>query len=580
MTRKEARIAAVILVMVAASVALLFKGMRIDEDAERIGPIRSFSAAGQEHLAVFHAGQLHLLDGSGRRLGRQPLADLLLTEEPTDMDWTVDANGMAQAWFFEDTVPRLVRCELTGTTARLERCAQIVAGPQLKVNARSRAVHMAVDAKRNRVFIADAKSHAVRALSLDGKVLAESAGGDLFFPNRLRLAGDTLMVADNDHRRLVWLDIKDDKPAFALRRSMQASGHPQARSGHTKVTDFAFLPDADGQPSALWLLAVAQGQKDGDVLTWGPALKPVARASLGGFSDPLAMDRLGNSAIVADFDGVALYRVGAAGEYLGVFGDEAFQRELESSRKRVAAAGMWTKAGWGGFVATLVIGFLLAWRYSEKPGQQAATQAFAGLAHVSGEIPRETVELKPQDWYGRQAVIAAAGGALLMLLVPAVFLLVAPHEIPPEFRHSRRAWMLAGLLPLVWAGMGVALWYSFGLAQRRLVLVRGFAQVHSGNRLLASAPVREVLASPQALLIGRTVLPYRGLKTMGRPGRWIYDEDKLTRYLLAHLPAGQRVAQPDLARASMKRVPAWQKWAIGLPLAAYAAFELWRAFGR
>ena len=50
----------------------------------------------------------------------------------------------------------------------------------------------------------------MQVLSLDGRVLGKSVTGDLFFPNRLRLAGDSLMVADNDHRRLVWLDIRQE----------------------------------------------------------------------------------------------------------------------------------------------------------------------------------------------------------------------------------------------------------------------------------------------------------------------------------------------------------------------------------
>lgn len=99
MTRTETRIAAVILSLVAGSLALLGWGMRLDDAAERIGPIRSLAAQGQQppKLAVFHAGRLHLLDGSGQRLGSQPLADLRLTEEPTDMDWSIDAKGKVQA---------------------------------------------------------------------------------------------------------------------------------------------------------------------------------------------------------------------------------------------------------------------------------------------------------------------------------------------------------------------------------------------------------------------------------------------------------------------------------------------------
>ncbi|HSV46554.1 MAG TPA: hypothetical protein VLJ58_12285, partial [Ramlibacter sp.] len=91
---------------------------------------------------------------------------------------------------------------------------------------------------------------------------------------------------------------------------------------------------------------------------------------------------------------------------------------------------------------------------------------------------------------------------------------------------------------------------------------------------------REVIASPQALLIGPILLPYRGRNLSGQPGRWIYDQDALTRFLLAHLPEDRRLPHPDLARAAIKRMPRWQKVLAGLAIAAWLAFELWRAFGR
>jgi hypothetical protein len=269
------------------------------------------------------------------------------------------------------------------------------------------------------------------------------------------------------------------------------------------------------------------------------------------------------------------------GEYLGAFGDAAFQRELQASRSRIAAAAVWRKAAWASFAITLVIGFLLAWRYSEKPGHRAAEQAFAALAPVPAEVPRGVVVLKAEDWYGRQAAWVVAGTGLLMLLFPALLVLVVfPHEIPPSFWRNPKVLLAAGLVVLMWAGVGVTLWYLWDQAQRRLVLTNGFAQVHAGERTVASVPVREVVVSPQALLIGRTMLPYRSIKWPGRPGRWIYDEDRITRYLLAHLPPAQRVAQPELARASLKRMPLSQQLAIGLPLAALLAFELWRVLVR
>lgn len=577
MTKRESGIAVVILAMVAVSLGLLLWGMQLDDGA-RIGPIRTLSAGGQEKLAVFYGGHLHLLDPSGKRVGRQALTDLSLTEEPNDMDWTVGADGKVQAWFFEDTAPRVVRCDLAETGTRLERCTQVAAGAQLKVNLRSVAVHIAVDVRRNRMFVADAKGHAVRVLSLDGKVLGQSGEGTLFFPNRLRLAGDLLMVADNDHRRLVWLDVAADKPGFALRRTLLASSHPQANSGRTKVTDFAFIPAADGQASVLWLLAVAQGQKNGDVLVWGPAMKAGRRADLGGHVDPLAIDRLGDEAIVADFAGVALSRLGADGKYLGPFGESAFQQELQSSREGITAAARWIKVAWAAFAATLVIGFLLAWRYGEKPGQQALRTAFAGMEQVTADIPNQLV-LKPQDWYGRRIVMLVAAGTALALCFPAVIWFAFPHEFPAGLFDGPRGWQIIGMLAVMLAAVPIMLWQAWRFSQRWLVLDGAMAQVHAGPRIVASAPVREVLASPESLLIGSVMLPYRGRSTSGKPGRWIYDQDQLTRYLLAHLHASQRVAQPELTRALMKRRPRWQMlamWGVG---GAYLLFAAWRLWG-
>jgi hypothetical protein len=447
------------------------------------------------------------------------------------------------------------------------------------VNDRSRAIHIAVDVRRNRLFIADAKGHAVRALTLDGKLLGQSMQGELFFPNRLRLAGDLLMVADNDHRRLAWMDIGADRPNFAVRRTLPASAHPQAVSGHTKVTDFAFIPDAQGQASVLWMLAVAQGQGDGDVLTWGPAMKAGVRADLGGFSDPLGIDRLGEAAVVADFNGVGLFRVGADGRHLGPFGDDGFQRELRASRDRIAAAAMWVRAGWAAFVATLVVGFLLAWRYGEKPGRQALQGAFAGVDRARAEVPRHPVELKPQDWYGRRLGFAFALGVAGVLLVPVAMWFFLRHEIPPALLTGQNRWPLAGV-GLMLLLTPAALWRARQMALRRIVLDRGAVHVHAGSGMAASVPVTEVVASPQSLLIGSVMLPYRGQTMGGKPGRWIYDEDLLTRYLLAHLPASQRVAQPELARAMMKRMPKWQVVGISAVIVAYGAFEVWRIWGK
>jgi hypothetical protein len=579
MSPKETKIAVVILAMAAASAAVLLHGMNMNRDAHRLGPVRSVTVAGRELLAIFHADRIHVLDSAGKRLASQPLAELALGEQPNDMDLTVDANGKVQAWFFDDSAPKLVRCDVAPDTLRFAPCAQVAAGPGLKIEQRSRAVHLAVDIAHERIFVADADGHAVRMLALDGRHLRDSPPGELYFPNRLRVAGDKLIVADNDHRRIVWLDIAGDTPSFAPRRTLLSGDHPRTRSGHRKVTDFAFVPDANGEPAVLWMLAVAQGQKYGDVLTWDAAFKPGERANLGGHTDPLALDRLGNAVVVEDFNGVALYRVGAHGDYLGPFGDRAFQEELHEAAAQIANAVLWKYAAWACFAATLAIGFLLAFRFSETPGGAAAAKAFATYGDVPGEVPLDRVELQPAAWFKRQMTLLMIGAGVLVLVVPAFFSFRLLHEIAPMAAPGMRVWFLGGLVITAHAAMGFGLWWGWRTTRRSLVLAAGRAEIRVPGRTLASAPVLEVVASPRALLIGRAMLPYRMATATGKPSRWIYEEDKLVRYLLAHLPPSQRLAQPALTRLAMKRMPLWQQVAIGLALLAFVAFEVSRKFG-
>jgi hypothetical protein len=580
MSPKETRIAIVIVAMAAASAAVLLYGMKMNRDAHRLGPIRSVTVADRELLTIFHADRLHVLNSAGKRLASQPLAELALAEQPNDMDLTVDAKGKVQAWFFDDSVPKLVRCDVAPDTLRFARCAQVAAGPELKIEQSSRAVHLAVDIAHERIFIADADGHAVRMFGLDGRRLRDSPPGELYFPNRLRVAGDQLVVADNDHRRIVWLDITGDTPSFAPLRTLLSGDHPQARSGHRKVADFAFVPGANGEPVVLWMLAVAQGQKFGDVLTWDAALKPGERANLGGHTDPLALDRLGDAAVVADFNGVALYRIGAHGDYLGPFGEPAFQGELREAAAQISDAVLWKYAAWACFAATLVIGFLLAFRFSESPGAALVTKTFAAYDTASAEVPPGRVELLPGRWYVRQMGAMAIGLGGLALVAPALLAFgTRGRLLPPAVPGWFMALVALALLAL-YVALAFGLWHLWRMAQRSLVLVEGRAEVRHGLRTLASVPVLEVMASPQALLIGRAMLPYRMTAMAGRPGRWIFEEDRLVRYVLAHVPPGQRIAQPALTRVAMKRMPVWQQLAIGVPFLVVLAFELWRTFGR
>lgn len=575
MTPKETRSALVVLALLLPCLGALVWSARLAGGVDRPGALRGFASGGEERVAFVFAHALHLLDAQGRRLARQPLAELGLAEEPTDMDWTVDAAGKVQAWFFEDTAPRLVRCDLDPAAARLRACATVLSGRGLKHVAASSAVHIAVDLPRNRVFIADAKGHAVRAMSLQGRQLADSARGELFFPNRLRLAGDQLVVADNDRHRLVWLDVAADPPSFAPGRVVAVPAHPDALPGR-KAADFALRAGADGTLSTLWLLAVAQGQKHGQVLVYGPGLAPRGQAQLGGYGDPLIVERLGDALLAADFEGIALYRVGADGRFLGEFGAGAFAQELAAARAQLRAATWWRYGGWAGLALALLVGFALAWRFSEKPGARQLRAAFGTLDASQAAVPLEPLELRPAAGHAwRTAAVPVASLALLAGAFAGLAWSLR-HEIPPGLLGAKGQLLLILLLLFLLGAMVAVAWAGWRLGRRSLWLGQGRIEVRLDGRTLATATPAQLLATPRALLVGPHVLPYRASRLDGKPGRWVFDEYQFKRYVLAHLAAAQRLTDPELARARLRRTPPWQLALVFAPVLAYLAYALWQ----
>jgi hypothetical protein len=545
----------VVFALLLPSLAAIFWSGSKAAGVARPGPVRSFVVDGQEHVAVLFNGALHLLDAQGRRRTRQPLAELGLAAEPTDMDWTTDAKGKVEAWFFDDAVPRLVRCEFDRSALfRAERCVTSMSGPQLKIHAASRAVHIAVEPARDRVFIADAKGHGVRAFDLQGRQLAQSAGGELLFPNRLRLAGDHLIVADNDHGRLVWLDIRSPRPSFLVRRTLPLADHPEATGGR-KAADFALLRGPRGEPAALWLLAVKQGQKHGELLLYGPGLQPTVSADLNGHGDPLIVDGLGEDLLAADFHGVALYRIAADGRFLGAFGDGLFARELTETRARLRALELRKYLGWAGLAIALAVGFLLSWRYSEKPAGRRALEAFDVAPDTEASVPLGPLDLRPAAWRRRQILVAAIFLSAVTLGTLGFAAFLFRPEIPPHLWRSPIAWAVpVGLLAMLvsnWVGLRIS-------ARRRLWLARGRIEVRLEDRTVATTTPGGIMASPRTLLVGRVLLPYRAQALRGGPGRWIFDEDLVKRYVLAHLQPHQRLNDQDLLRAYLQRLPAWQ----------------------
>ncbi|WP_162247095.1 hypothetical protein [Rhizobacter sp. Root404] len=472
------------------------------------------------------------------------------------MDWAVASNGEVQAWFFEDSVPRVVRCVFVVEEKRLAKCVQVMAGAQLKLERRSRAVHIAVDTLGERVFLADAKSHRVRAFDFSGKVIATSGEGELYFPNRLRLVdGGQLMVGDNDNGRLVWLDVSAQVPSFEVRKSLQSRGHPKSRSGRTLVTDAAYLPKAEGQNEALWVLAVERGQKNGDVLTYGDDLRPVGRAALHDDADPIAIDVLGDAALVADFNGIDLYRINPAGKFLGPFGDATLRDDLARSRVARDESVTLGISAWVGLAITSVVGFALAVKFGHSPANLRAISVASDGAEPWNIA---SVRLVPAQWYLHQTKIALVSGPLLVGTTLVIMVGLFSHELLPLTKRLNSEILIGYGLVLV-AALIFAVVHALRFMGRTLIISGTGVSIEDRGKIIAHCPLNAVLISPISILVGSKVLVYRQVLSDAGDGKWIYDRFELERALFSRLTPLQSQTLGQFQLSVLKRFAPWKK---------------------
>ncbi len=573
MTKREWQLAIPLLISFALCLAAFVYGQRLEAPNNGITGLRVFKTAqGGERVAVIVNKALHVLDAAGQRIARQDLQSLGLTEAPNDMDWTVDANQRVEAWFFDDSAPRVLRCTWSPEQLRLQDCRTAMAGPQLKANPRSLAVHLAVDAVGQRVFIADAKGGRVQVFDLAGKTLVSTDPQilPLAFPNRLRYLGDdTLAVADNDNRRLIWLRVTPGQPPQLL-RSLYAADHGQARSGRGKVTDAAFGPDG-----TVWMLAVKQRQRDGDVLVFDAQQRPQARAALAEDSDPLVIDALGHNALVADYTQITLHRLDTKGRDLGAFGGGAFQAELALLQAQARAGALWRMGAMVAGAVVIVLGLLLGWLFGEKPKRPGQFDSVAkaalvslGRADTGLEFP---VVLQHTAAYRKALRKQVLGVGLVMALASGM--LVAIFLIGPGSGGLEKlmgSWQSSSVVLFGLTASCISIWLVWRelwqVAELRVTEHRlGWFQ---GGKVACAAPLKEVYASTNTLLMGSKVIRFRMQARSTKPGEPMFDMDLLNRAVLSRLPPHQLVDDPTLAWQAFKNKPLAQKLLLGSLFAA------------
>lgn len=570
MTKREWQLAIPLLLSFGLCLAGFLHGQHLADPSDGIAALRVFKTAAQgERVAVIANNALHVLDGQGQRVARQDLKTLGLTESPNDMDWTVDAQQRVEAWFFDDsTVPRVLRCAWSTEKVQLVDCRDAMAGPQLKASARSRAVHLAVDRTGQRVFIADANGDRVQVFDLAGKALSSTdpQAVPLYFPNRLRYLGDdTLVVADNDHRRLAWVRVPPGQPA-QLGRTLRSADHGEARPGRGKVTDAAFGPDG-----TVWMLAMKQGQKDGDVLVFDAKQRPVARAALEDGADPLVIDALGdNTALVADYSLIKLHQVDAQGRNLGEFGDTAFRGELKPLRERMRSGAQWKTGAMVGGGAIIVLGLALGLLFGEKPKRpgQFDSQAKAGLAGLGkgASTLRYPLVLQQTAAYRKAARTYALVLCVVMVLIVSVAVSAAMSVVVPllkldDLDKLLKNWRIASIVLLGITVPCASIWWVcrelLQPAELRVTENR-LGWVKSGG-VVCVAPLKEVHASTNALLMGYTLVRFRMFTRGTKASEAMFDMDVFSRAVLARLPPDNLVGDQTLAWLAFKNRPLAQR---------------------
>lgn len=554
MNKREWLIALPVIGALAACFAGYLHGVSVENSYDGIAALRAIETPRGARVAVVAARAVHVLDANGQRIARQDLKLLGLEDSPNDLDLTVAPDGSVEAWFFEDADagPRVIRCTWSEELKSMQGCSPAASGPQLKWSASSRAVHLAVDRAGQRMFVADAQSARVQVFTLTGQRIAttEPEAVPLYFPNRLRYLGnDRLLVADNDHRRLAWLELRPGA-APRLQSTLSSSGHPQSRPKHLKVTDAALGPSGN-----LWMLAVKQGQKDGDVLVFDAQHRPVVRARLPEGADPLVVESLGGEALVGDYSLVMLYRLDAQGRYLGEFGDAAFRAELAPMRELAMRSRWWTTGSMvaGGIV--ILAGLLLGWRFSAKVVPEVRSEVRAALAggtsHAALEFPVVLDPTRPyvaamrkQAWV--MSVLMLSGGAFTAFMLsrgPAL--------------NWRVAVQLA--LPLLLILVG---WWSIVRVMLRppqLRVTASRAGLFRDDKCLAEATLDEIYASDRVLLLGNKTVLYRPAQTRRKDLPPPYDLEQLRRALLLRIPESHLLDTAALQQILLKRQPLWLK---------------------
>ena len=346
---RKTAIAATILTAVLGLLALVV--VSSDRIAKIQGPSKLALAADGSVWVQSH-GTLHRFSTSGERTQKIALADLGRGNVLSDILPLRDGTLLVA----EAKPSAAYRCDPVALICRALKLA-ISTVPDTTAG----VLTFAADEARERLYIADNANHRLFISDLNGTVLAVSENDAVFFPNELSLdSSGHLVVADTNHHRIVRFAVEGDR--FGAPESMMyTSRNKLSRSGRVWPNDFVYMPGGES-----WVLNADNGMRNADLLVFDAAGNVLRQIDLGVDADPTQLLRLDDRVLVADPTRFRLDAFDSTGNSAGIWGDTAFQNELQALRLQRT---QWKQARLTsqiGVVLLPLLGILLLWRLGER----------------------------------------------------------------------------------------------------------------------------------------------------------------------------------------------------------------------
>ena len=394
--------------VIAGFIAVIANSLRISlQSGSVFGPtVLTSGATGKVYTNI--STTLYMLGEHGRLEARIPLAELGLQGATlTDLLEMPDGRllvGSSDAFGIR-------ACDLAQ-----RRCSAFIQSGEQPVS----AFKMTWDTPRQRLLVADGGRHRILVYDADGKPVFTSQGGKrrLQFPNTLQVtADDTVVVADTNQHRLVWLD------AAALATEYRELPVDTTLGNFRRVwpTDFAI---ASGR--RYWVILDNDLLEKGDVLMFDTEGKPLQRVALPADWDPIKLRARAHDVLLAGFDSVDLVSISPDGKVITPFGDAAFRSELAAMRaRREAASRWWHQWIWVAIVPLAVLAGIAAWLDWRKRRLDAPPATDVPACIELPETGKGVYWLEPDAkivrlWrYSRWLV----SGMAVLLFAPAVYIM-------------------------------------------------------------------------------------------------------------------------------------------------------------